>query len=185
MKRTSAILLCAVICISLISCTNNQQQQETDSPAISQQPTITTTTEPSTSTTAPVKEDAFKGEKLKEAVTETLGNKDGAVIDGNLSQGGFTYKFSRDAEAMYADERSAEAQQLARDNADKLIAEIQSFYDDEIAFDRIYASPIGSGDNGIDSVRYEIFYYNTQNQQIKIFADSDGEISFVQCKFTW
>ena len=86
---------------------------------------------------------------------------------------------------MYANEQSEEFEKKAKDNAQKLIDSIKTFYGDKITFDREYTVTIGGGDNGLDSVQYQFFYLNTQNQQIKIYADSDGEISFAECNFTW
>ncbi|MDE5984514.1 MAG: hypothetical protein K2H13_04595 [Eubacterium sp.] len=185
MKKLLAIAITAAICISLASCTKEQMQEESTQPITQPTTAITTTTEPATSTTAAPSEDTQKGAKLKTAVLAALDNEEKAIIEGNLSCGSFTYKFIRDAKIQYENERSEEFAKTARQNADSLVEEIKELYGDEITFNREYAAPIGSGDNGIDSVQYQFFYLNTQNQQLKIFADSDGIVCYAECNFTW
>lgn len=186
MKKALTLILTITIACSLAACSNRQN----DNDAAEEQTTITTTaatttTAPATSTTAVPKEDSSKASQLKKAVQTALGSKEGSEITGDLNHGSFTYKYVREPETMYANERTEEAEKKAQKNAQRLVDEIKSIYPDEITFDRLYAAPIGSGDNGIDSVQYQFFYLNTQNQQLRIFADSDSEISFVECNFTW
>lgn len=185
MKKVFAIIISTAICISFAACAKEQVQEESTQPTAQPTTAITTTTEPATSTTAPPSKNSQKGEELKEAVLSALDHNENAAIEGELSYGSFTYKFIRDAEVQYQNERSDEFEQAARQNADSLVEEIKDLYGDEITFDRAYAAPIGSGDNGIDSVQYQFFYLNTQNQQLKIFADSDGVVCYAECNFTW
>ncbi len=182
MKRIFALILLFTFCFSFAACSNEKQKEETEQPS---QTTVTATTEPVQKTTAPPSENTAKGNELKTAVLDTLENRKNAEISGDLKYGSFTYKFNRGPEIMYADEQSEELEKRAKDNAQKLIDSIKVFYTDKITFDREYTVTIGGGDNGLDSVQYQFFYLNTQNQQIKIYADSDGEISFVDCRFTW
>lgn len=182
MKKIFILCFAAMICFSFYACAKGQEEETTHTAAA---PAVTTTTEPAVSTTAPASEDAQKGEELKSTVMQALGNKEGAVIEGNLEYGSFTYKFTRNPEVVYANERTEKLEQKAKNNTEKLIDKIKIYYGDEISFNREYVAPIGNGDNGIDSVQYQYFYVNSQNQQIKIFADSDGVISFVDCNFTW
>lgn len=185
MKKLSAIIISTVICISLAACANEQIQEESTQPTTETTTAITTTTVPATSTTAPPSENTQKGEELRTAVLSALDDEENAEIEGNLSYGSFTYKFIRDAKAQYANERDEVFEKTAKQNADSLVEEIKGLYGDEITFDREYAAPIGNGDNGIDSVQYQFFYLNTQNQQLKVFADSDGTICYAECNFTW
>ncbi|MCH5320146.1 MAG: hypothetical protein J1E36_00185 [Eubacterium sp.] len=182
MKKVLVLILTIAFCFLFAACSNDNAQEETTEPTTT---TTTTTTEPVEKTTAQPSENTAKGNELKEAVLNALENQNGAEISGDLKYGSFTYKFTRDPEIMYAYEQTEEFETKARDNAQKLIESIEVFYGDEITFDREYAYSIGGGDNGLDSVQYQFFYLNTQNQQIKVFADSDGVISFAQCRFTW
>lgn len=182
MKKIIALVVVITIGLTFYACSNEKEQTaETTENTTS----LTTTTEPVTSTTAPVKKDADKGEKLKEAVLKGIGESENGSITGDLSKGSFTYIYSRNPSAVYANERSDEFEKKATDNAEKLVKSIKGLYGDEITFDRMYPAQIGTGDNGIDSVRYEFYYLNTQNQQLKIYADSDGVISYAECNFTW
>lgn len=185
MKKISILIISSLICISLAACANEQIQEESTQPITEAATAITTTTVPATSTTAPVNKNIKKGEELKMTVLSALDNEENAEVEGELSYGSFTYKFIRDAGVQYANERDEVFEKTAKQNADSLVEEIKELYSDEITFDREYAAPIGSGDNGIDSVQYQFFYLNTQNQQLKIFADSDGTICYAECNFTW
>ncbi len=182
MKKIFALFLISAISLSFAACSNERQEEETAQPS---QTTVTATTEPVPKTTAPPSENTDKGKKLKTTVLDTLNNRIDAEISGDLKYGSFTYKFNRNPEIVYANEQSEEFEKKAKDNAQKLIDSIKTFYVDKITFDREYTVTIGGGDNGLDSVQYQFFYLNTQNQQIKIYADSDGEISFAECNFTW
>lgn len=179
MKKVLCIVVTAAICLSFIGCSKKSSQNTAETSQ------ITTTTEPATSTTAPVKEDKEQGEKLKKAVKNAIDDNSQGSLSGNFETGSFKYIFNRNPSVVYANERSDEFEKLAYKNAEKLVESIKSFYKDEIKFDRMYPNQIGSGENGTDSIRYEFFYINSQNQQLKIYADSDGVISFVQCNFTW
>lgn len=187
MKKLYAVILTAVICFLFISCGKAPVEEQGISTSLSQTVTVAETTSvlPEEHTTALPREDIKKGEQLKLAVLNALGDEQTAEIGSSTVYGSFTYRFNRDAKLVYANERNEELEKLARLNADSLVDAINDFYNDEIVFDRLYPAPIGNGDNGIDSVKYEIFYLNSQNQQLKICADSDGVISFVECKFTW
>lgn len=180
MKKVLCIALILAVCLSFFACSKKAEENDTTSTTA-----ITTTTEPVTSTTAPATENDEKGEKLKEAVLGAIGDSSDGSITGELSYGSFTYIFNRNPSVIYANERSQEFEDKATANAEKLVDSIRSFYGDEIKFDRMYPYQIGGGENGTDSVRYEFFYLNSQNQQLKIYADSDGVISFAECKFTW
>lgn len=182
MKRIFALIIIFMFCFLLAACSKEKDKEETVQPSHT---TVTTTTEPVQKTTAPPSENTAQGNKLKTAVLDTLKNRKDAEISGDLKYGSFTYKFNREPEIVYAYEQSEELEKKAKDNAQKLIDSIKAFYADEITFDREYTVTIGNGDNGLDSAQYQFFYLNTQNQQIKIYADSDGEISFVDCRFTW
>lgn len=180
MKKAISIALILAVCFSFFACSKKAEDTETTSTTA-----LTTTTEPVTSTTAPAKEDEEKGEELKETVLSSVGESTDGSITGELKYGSFTYIFNRNPSVVYANERSQEFEDKATANAEKLVDAIKSFYGDEITFDRMYPYEIGGGDNGTDSVRYEFYYLNSQNQQLKIYADSDGVISFAECKFTW
>lgn len=182
MKKIIALATVMTIALTFYACSNQKSEKQTDT-----QPNtaLTTTTEPATSTTAPVNEDSEKGDELKNAVLKGIDESSNGSITGDLSKGSFTYIYSRNPSAVYSNERSDEFEKKATDNADKLVQSIKALYGDEITFDRMYPAQIGTGDNGIDSVRYEFYYLNTQNQQLKIYADSDGMISYAECNFTW
>lgn len=182
MKRALVLILAIALCFSFAACSNEKAQEETTQPTTT---AATTTTEPVEKTTAQPSENTAKGNELKAAVLGALENQNGAEISGDLKYGSFTYKYIRDPKIMYEYEQTDELEKKAMDNAQKLIDSIKDYYGDEITFNRLYQAPIGGNDNGLDSVQYQFFYLNTQNQQIKIFADSDGVISFVDCRFTW
>jgi hypothetical protein len=180
MKKLIAILLAGMLCVCASSCAKAQSEDT------STQDTTTTTErqieQPIESTTKAPSEDSQKGEKLSASVLSTLGGSD---ISGDLSYGSFTYKNNRDAEIVYANERTDELEANAKDNAQKLVDSIKDFYGDEITYYDFIAKEIGSSENGIDSVRYQFYYINTQNQLLTIYADSDAQISYVDCEFTW
>lgn len=182
MKKIIALIVVIAVGITFYACS---KQEENDLTEAQPSTALTTTTEPATSTTAPVNENSEKGDKLKNAVLKGIDESSNGSITGDLSKGSFKYIYSRNPSAVYANERSEEFEKKATDNADKLVQSIKALYGDEITFDRMYPAQIGTGDNGIDSVRYEFYYLNTQNQQLKIYADSDGMISYAECNFTW
>lgn len=187
MKKAFVIVLCSALCLSMAACSSQSESEDTTQAVKTTAPTtaVTTTTEPAVSTTAVPSENIQKGEELKTAVLGALGNENGAEITGDLKYGSFTYKFNREPETVYGEERSEELEEKAKENAQRLVDEISTFYTDDIVFNREYAAPIGNGDNGIDSVQYQFFYLNSQNQQLKIYADSDGTVSYAECGFTW
>lgn len=182
MKKIVALILVMTVGLTFFAC-SKEKEQETETTETTT--SLTTTTEPVTSTTAPVSEDKEKGENLKKAVLNGIEESSNGSITGDLSKGSFTYIYSRNPSAVYENERSDEFEKKAKENAEKLVESIKNLYGDEITFDRMYPAQIGTGENGIDSVRYEFYYLNTQNQQLKIYADSDGMISYAECNFTW
>lgn len=186
MKRIICTALALCIIFAFAACAKNNTEQDS---TVSQSETVTettqTTTEPTPKTTSPIKEDSEKGESLRNTVISALGNQSGAVADGDFKQGSFSYKYTRDSEIVYTNERNEEIEHNAKNNAQKFVDQIKTFYSDEITFYNAHETLIGESDNGIDSVRYEYTYINTQNQLLKIFADSDGTVSYVECNFTW
>ncbi len=186
MKKIICTTLALCIIFAFAACAKSNEEQDT---TVSQTVTVTettqTTTEPTPKTTAPAKEDSKKGESLKNTVISALGSQSGAAADGDFKNGSFNYKYIRNTEIVYANERSEAFEQTAKNNAQEFVDQIQTFYGDEITLYNTHETPIGDSDNGIDSVRYEYTYINTQNQLLKIFADSDGTISYVECNFTW
>ena len=177
MKKSVALIITIIMCISLCACSHNENQPQASTQAVTENET-----QGSADITA--RRDSEKGKRLKSAVAEELGTEDGAVLEGDFDTGCFTYKFSRDAQVMYAKERDDAVEAVAKENAQSLVDEISSFYGGEITLDTFEAKQIGSGDNGIDSVQYRFTYVNSQNQQLVIYADSDGVISYADCAFT-
>ena len=184
MKRITALLLTAIICISFAACSKSDKNSESTSAQ-----TITATEKATEQiiekTTAKPKSDSQKGEKLKEAVISTLGSKAEADLSGELEYGKFIYKYNRDASVVYANERNDETEKLAEKNAKKLADSISDIYNDKLTLHSSDTKQIGTGENGIDSVQYQFYYINSQNQLLTVYADSDGEISYAECKFTW
>lgn len=186
MKKIICTALALCIILAFTACSEKSGEQNE---AIGQSEPVTqttqVTTEPTPKTTSPIKEDSEKGENLRNTVISALGSQSGAVADGDFKNGSFNYKYTRDSEIVYSNERSEAFEQTAKKNAQKFVDQIKGFYGDEITLYNAQETPIGDSDNGIDSVRYEYTYINTQNQLLKIFADSDGAISYVECNFTW
>lgn len=183
MKKIIIALLAAALCISFATCTKNiEEENETTTENIVTTTEPTTYAKPEESTTKQPEENSQKGSELKSAVVSALGNND---LSGDMSYGSFTYKNNRDAKLVYANERSEDFESKASANADAFVEAIKGFYGDEIKLDTFYANEISFGENGIDSVRYEFYYINTQNQILTIYADSDATISYVNCEFTW
>lgn len=178
MKKSVILIITIIMCISLCACSHNENQPPTSTQAVSENET-----QGSADITA--RRDSEKGKRLKSAVAEELGTEDGALLEGDFDTGCFTYKFSRDAQIMYAKERDDAVEAVAKENAQSLVDEISSFYGGEITLKSFEVKQIGSGDNGIDSVQYRFTYVNSQNQQLVIYADSDGVISYADCAFTW
>lgn len=183
MKKIMIILLAAVLCISFAACAKDIED-ETDTTA---ENTVTTTqpttyAKPEESTTKQPEENAQRGSEVKAVVVSTLGDND---LGGDISYGKFTYKNNRDAKLIYANERTEEFESKASENANDFVEKIKGIYGDEIRLDAFNAKEISFGENGIDSVRYEFYYINTQNQILTIYADSDAVISYVNCEFTW
>lgn len=180
MKKITALMLTVLICISFAACTKtaeNYSNNNTATAVSSVSATENTTEQIIEKTTSPPKSDSQKGSELRTAVINTLGNKENAEISGELEYGKFTYKYSRDAGVVYANERDNETEKLADS--------ISNMYNDELKLHSNHTKQIGTGENGIDSVQYQFYYINSQNQLLTIYADSDGEISYADCKFTW
>lgn len=179
MKKLVCAVLILTFCVSFFACSKKAEITETSTTE------ITTTTKPEEKTTALPSENQEQGEKLKKAVLNSIENSSNASVSGELKFGKFTYSLNRNPAVIYANERSQEFEDKAYENAEKLVKGIKGFYGDEITFDRMYPYEIDGGNNGVDSVRYEFYYLNSQNQQLTIYADSDGVISYAECNFTW
>ncbi len=184
MKKITALMLTALICISFAACTKTAENNSTATAVSSVSATENTTEQIIEKTTSPPKSDSQKGSELRTSVMNTLGNKENAEISGELEYGKFTYKYNRETGVVYANERDNETEKLAADNAQKLADSISNMYD-ELKLHSNHTKQIGTGENGIDSVQYQFYYINSQNQLLTIYADSDGEISYADCKFTW
>lgn len=182
MKKILCVLLATAIIATLCACAGKGDNLPQDTTA---QSADSSTTQRVTSTTAPAKSDAEKGGELKLAVIDALGNQQGAEATGDFEHGSFVYKYIRDAQTIYANERSDEIQSIFKENAIAFSEQIKAFYNDDIIFESIDAQAIGSGENGIDSVIYYAYFTNTQNQLLEIRGNSDGEIYYVACSFTW
>lgn len=183
MKKTAIALIVILMCLMLTACAGKDVQQDSTSKTEATQTTAESTTQlPIEKTTKTPSTDSQKGEALRKALEKQLGSKG---LDGDFSHGSFTYKNIRDAADMYRLEYSDQLEKAARKNADALVDTIRGFYSDEITLYSFEAKQIGSGENGIDSVRYEFYYINTQNQLLTVYADSDGTISYADCAFTW
>lgn len=182
MKKAVGVVLAIIILICFSACGKNQEKP-TDI-------TVLTTSEKATTervekTTAKPTVNEKKGRKLEASLKEYFSDVDGYSLEGDFNKGGFLYKFNRDAEIVYANERTEAFESNAKSTAKELVDEIKSFYGDEIKLESFEAKEIGNGDNGIDSVVYVATYVNTQNQALVIQLDSDGVISYVKCDFTW
>ncbi len=186
MKKAIALVLTLSLCIAFAACSKTTTVENTDTTEPQSVSQTETTTEPIIEkTTQPHKSDSQKANELKSTVISTLGNKDGAEISGELEYGKFVYKYNREASVVYANERDDETEKLAINNAQKFADSLSDLYGDELKLHNSHAKPIGTGENGIDSVQYQFYYINSQNQLLVIYADSDGEISYADCKFTW
>lgn len=186
MKKAITLILTLSLCIVFAACNKTTTDENTAATEPQSVSLTETTTEPIIEkTTAQPKSDSQKGNKLKSAVMSTLGSKENAEISGELEYGKFEYKYNREASVVYANERNDETEKLAADNAQKLADSISNIYNDELRLHSNNAKQIGTGENGIDSVQYQFYYINSQNQLLTIYADSDGEISYADCKFTW
>ncbi|MGN1124225.1 MAG: hypothetical protein ACI4RR_07770 [Eubacterium sp.] len=186
MKKVSVICLLTALAISLSAvlsaCSQKTEVKETTK---AETQTVYSTTQRVTSTTAPVSKSTENGERLKKAVLSALGEND-FEITGDIDYGSFEYRLKDADEAeLYSYEQSDEMQKKAEDNASKLVEKIKTLYPDEISLESSQAHPVGSGDNGIDSVIYIITYTNSQNQELTVRAGSNGEIYYAYCNFTW
>lgn len=186
MKKIITLVLAFSLCIVFAACGKEMAEENTNTT----EPTSVSTTEAATETivektTAEPKSDSKKGNELKATVISTLGNKENAEISGDLEYGKFVYKYNREAGVVYANEHNDQSEKLAADNAKKLADSISNMYNDELNLHSSDTKQIGTGENGIDSVQYQFYYINSQNQLLTIYADSDGEISYADCKFTW
>lgn len=183
MKKMSIVFLAVLLCISFAACSKNAEEKK-----VTTIEEVVTTTEPVTyskpeeSTTKQPEENPQKSGELKSTIANTLGDND---LSGNVSYGKFTYRNNRDPKLVYANEHTQKLENKANDNANDFVEKIKDFYGDEIKLDGFIAKEISFGENGIDSVRYEFYYINTQNQILTIYADSDAVISYVDCEFTW
>ena len=183
MRKIMIIFLSAALCFSFAACTKNiEEENEATSETIVTTTETTTFAKPEESTTKQPKENSQKGSELKAVIIGALGDND---LSGDMSYGKFTYKNNRDTKQVYANERTDELENKAIANADAFVEKIKAFYGDEIKLDTFSPKDISFGENGIDSVRYEFYYINTQNQILTIYADSDAVISYVNCEFTW
>lgn len=182
MKKAITFLLAIGLCITLTACTNSEAEDTISTEPQTTQSEPETTKLPEVSTTKAPENDSQKGGELKASVEQTLGDGE---IDGDLSHGSFKFSKKREAAATYAFEHSEDMETRAKTNAEALVSEIKNYYSDSIKLYSFEAEQIGSGENGIDSVRYKFYYINTQNQLLLIYADSDGIISFAECSFTW
>lgn len=181
MKKILIMVLTLVMCSVLVSCSAKEVQENTSD-----------VTAPSTTefAIAPLEEkttkipssDKAKGDSLKTVIIKALGENE---LSGQLDIGSFTYRYSRDAKTVYKFEYMEQTEKKAMENVDSFISVLSSVYPYELTQYDYNVKQIGSGDNGIDSVRYEFYYINTQNQLLSIYADSDGTISYVDCRFTW
>ncbi len=178
------VLLSACMC----ACSQTAKNSSTAASKSETETSLLSTTQPRvTSKTAKVSHNAEKGKKLSAAVIRVLGNAEGASVKGETDTGSFTYIYNvRSTSDVYKNEESTEMEELAKKHAQSLVRELNHYYSDDIKYEKSEVETIsGSGDNGIDSARYVIYYTNTQNQQLIIQADSDAVISYVKCDFTW
>ena len=187
MKKSITLILAFSLCVVFAACGKEMAEENTNTTEPQSISATEAATEPiAEKTTAKPKSDSQKGNELRETVVSTLGNKKDAEISGDLEYGKFVYKYNREADVVYANERNDECEKLAEANAEKLADSISNLYnDDELKLHSSDTKQIGTGENGIDSVQYQFYYINSQNQLLTIYADSDGEISYADCKFTW
>ncbi len=180
MKKAICIIITVIIIAVLCACAakTNSDGGETATATFSTQQE--TPSERITSTTALNTDEARSGELL-DAMNAYFESGNSTVE----ATGSFVYENNREPAAMYAYERDSEYEQQAKDNADAFIESIADFYPYEITSEDFVATQIGEGDNGIDSVRYEAYYTNSQNQTLIIYVDSDAVISYIDCSFTW
>ena len=180
MKKAVCILLTVIIIAVLCACARNENADNAETVSVSSSQQQETTDEITTSTTQLNIDDEKSGELLVKLGEYFEGGNSTADSDGT-----FVYENNREPSVMYAYERDAEHEQEAKDNAEAFVESIADFYPYEITADNFVATQIGDGDNGIDSVRYEAYYTNTQNQSLVIYVDSDTVISYIDCSFTW
>lgn len=181
MRKALLIVISLLICVLLASCSAEKQRENESDAAVP--PTTEFAVAPlEEKTTKAAQSDKVKAESLKAVITKELGANE---LRGQLDLGSFTYRYSRDAKTVYKFEYMEQCEKKAAENADSFIKALSSVYPDEITKYDYNVKQIGSGENGIDSVRYEFYYKNTQNQLLSIYADSDGTISYADCRFTW
>lgn len=194
MKKFIVLMLSAVMCVTFFACAkNNDEVKETESSsALDLTSQTERTTQPSTvslpetSTTAKPNKQKKKAKKVEKQVKEYFSAKD-KEVDGKKN-GGFEYKQENpDPVEMYAQEYSDDALEKAEKNAADFVDSIRENYPDgdKIKHYTTQIKQVGTGDNGVDSVTYLVIYINSQNQELNIHADSNGEIFYVDCKFTW
>lgn len=177
MKKILSVVLVIMLVISIGVCVSACKKDDGVE--------ITTNQEVSTQKTETTKEPQSNKERADELKKELVNHLDSADITGELEYGMFTYKYNRDPSIVYANEHNEWYENLAKDAANELVNSIAHFYPDEITLYQFDAVEIGNGDSGIDSVRYEFCYTNSQYQKLTIYADSDGMISYVNCEITW
>lgn len=186
MKKAITFILAFSLCVVFAACSKDKAEENTNTTEPQSVSATEAATEPIVEkTTAEPKSDSQKGNELKDIVISTLGSKEDAEISGDLKYGKFVYQYNREAGIVYANERNDETEKLATEHAKKLADSISGLYGDELKLHSSQAKQIGTGENGIDSVQYQFYYINSQNQLLTIYADSDGEISYADCKFTW
>ena len=179
MKRYIALLLAIMLAATLFAC-SSKDGGDVDLTSYTETTETQSATVRITSTTA-LNEDGDKAAEL-EATIKAHFSAGNAVAQPD---GSFVYENTRDAKTMYAYEREAELEQQASDNAEAFASAISEYYPYEITLEGFSAITVGSGDNGIDSVRYEAVYTNSQNQTMIIYVDSDAMISYIECTLTW
>lgn len=175
MKKRIVLAVLIALIMGLCACSSNNNEGAT-----LQTENESTTTERVTSVTA-LHQDEQKANDLAYAV-ESYFESGKAVANPD---GTFVYENNRDAQTMYAYEREERFEAPAKLNADAFVYLLKDLYPYDIWLESFDAIEIGSGDHGIDSVRYEAVYTNSQNQIIKIIIDSDAVISYIDCTLTW
>lgn len=194
MKKIIAAMLCIVMCSAFCACSKTADSAADttgagDADLTSQTEPVTepsTRSMPKVSTTAKAEKNKKKAKNIEKQVEEYFSADKKEVK--SKSTGTFEFKQeSLDSGKMYAQEYSDENQKAAEKNAEVFVASIKDNYpdSDKIRHFATDVKQVGTGDNGVDSVTYDIIYLNSQNQKLDIYADSNGEIFYVSCNFTW
>lgn len=133
MKKAVTLVLAFSLCVVFAACDKEMAEESTNTTEPQSVSATEAATEPIVEkTTAKPKSDSKKGNELKETVISTLGNKEDAEISGDLEYGKFVYKYNREADVVYANERNDECEKLAEENAEKLADSISNMYNDEL-----------------------------------------------------